>query len=164
MAGSAQPVWTFEQPRGCLPLVGASILGSCALGAVAVVLGMQYGEAAWGVAMLVLVVGALPLGIWFAVGRQGVTVDVQRGTVQEWRRAVVMLESRFHSLAQFQEVTVAREKVRGVEALSWLYHVRLCGPDAQVELWAPGAYEPAREVALALSEHTGLPLTDKTLP
>ena len=163
MDAGADPRWTFEEPRGCLRLAGAVLLTACVLGVVAVAFGTQVGELAWGVAMLLVVLAGLPLGVWLAFGHQGITVDVQRGTVQQWRRAIITVGSTFHSLSRFSEVTIARQKVRGVEDVSWLYHVQLWAADGPVEVWAPGSYEAAREVAVALSEHTGLPLTDRTI-
>jgi hypothetical protein len=160
----ATPPFVYEQPRGCFTWVGLGMLAVAVLGAVAAVLGTQGGDLAWLVASLVFLLACLPPGLWFWLGREGVTVDAAKGTVRQWRTAVVTLKDVFHSLADFPEVSIVRERVRGVEDLSYLYHVQLWSPAQQVEIMAHGNYEVARAVAVPLSEHTRLPLTDRNMP
>jgi hypothetical protein len=152
--------WTHERPRGCLPTLGAGVLLIAVLSTAAVVTGMDQGDAAWGVLMLLFALACVPAGLWLAFGRQGVTVDVRAGTVREYLVALLPLRERFHTLADFRTVSILREKVHHVEDLSFLYHVCLVSPSATVEFTAPPVYAAARDVAVALSTVTGLPLVD----
>ncbi|MBI5493583.1 MAG: hypothetical protein HY904_01070 [Deltaproteobacteria bacterium] len=162
----APRTWTYERPRGCLPFAGAATLMCALLGVVAVVLGMDYGDPFWAAVMLVVVVVSLPAGTFLAFGRRAVVVDLDRQTVCDVVRVLLPVRERYSSLGDFHAVTILREKLRGAEVLSYLYHVRLVGSDPAVfvELAAPGDYEEARAVAVPLAEATGLPLLDGALP
>jgi len=152
--------WTYEPPRGCLTTAGAGLLLVSVLSTVSVLAGMAYGDGFWATGMLLFAAACVPVGLWLAFGRKGVTVDVEAGTVREYQLVFIPLKERFLPLGDFRTVSILREKLRKMEDLSHLYHVCLVSPAVTVEVAVPPAYEVARAIAVQLAEVTGLPLVD----